>query len=108
MSIDDLAVAIHADYRALDKKMDDMVTNADLDKKLWPLQRDIKTLDTNLRELRNDLRISTDVMVSKADLANRISEEITKTEHGKQLKDVLRRVEALEKKFTSKSTRHAA
>jgi hypothetical protein len=108
MSIDELAVAIQKDYRALSQKMDDMVTKADLDKKLWPIQRDIKTLDTNVRELRADLRTNTEIMVSKADLANEFTEEFAQSEHGRQLKDVRRRVEVLEGKLGIKQNHRAA
>ena len=43
MTLEDFAAAVHEDYLAIRK---DMATKADL----WPMQRDIKTLDTNVRE----------------------------------------------------------
>ncbi len=104
MTIDEFAVAIQRDLQAI---RSDMVTKADLDKNLWPIQRDIKTLDTNIRELREDLRTNTDVMVSKADLSNKIAEELANAEQGKQLQDVRRRVEVLERKL-NKTTHRAA
>lgn len=108
MSIDELAVAIQQDYRTLSHKMDQMVTKADLDKRLWPIERDIKTLDTNVRELRADLRTNTEMMVSKADLAEKVSDEFAQSEHGRQLKDVRRRIEVLEGKLGIKETHRAA
>jgi hypothetical protein len=104
-TLDGIAVAIQNDLRAIRK---DMVTKADLDKRFWPIERDIKTLDTNVRELRADLRTNTEMMVSKADLAEKLNEEFAQSEHGRQLKDVRRRVEILEVKLGIKQSHRAA
>jgi hypothetical protein len=61
MTLEDFAAAIQKDYRSISK---DMATKADL----WPMQRDIKTLDKNVRDLQEDVKHITEAMVSKADL----------------------------------------
>ena len=85
-----------------------MVTKADLKAELWPLQRDIKTLEKNLRELREDVQTITEVMVSKADLANAIADELAKSEFARQLQDVRNRVETLERQIGIKPSHRAA
>jgi len=114
ITLDDFASAIQNDYRAIRKDMatkadlKDMLTKADLKAELWPLQRDIKTLEKNLRELRDDVQTITEVMVSKADLANTLSEELAKSEYARQLQDVRNRVDVLERQLGIKPTHRAA
>jgi hypothetical protein len=65
MTLDDFALAIQTDIARTATKEDlqaireEMATKADL----WPMQRDIKTLDKNVRDLRDDVKIITDAMV---------------------------------------------
>jgi hypothetical protein len=81
-----------------------MATKADL----WPMQRDIKTLDTNVRELREDVKNVTDAMVSKADLANTLADELAKSPYAKQIENLQTRVHAVESKLGIKPGRRAA
>ncbi len=110
MTLEDFAAAIQTDLARMATKDDirriskDMVKKADL----WPIERDLKTLDKNVRELREDVKAVTDVMVSKADLANTLNEELAKTDYGKQLGEIRTRVNALESKLGIKPTHRAA
>lgn len=101
MTLDDFALAIQADLARTATKEDlqamreEMATKADL----WPMQRDIKTLDKNVRDLRDDVKIITDAMVSKADLANTLAEELGKSQYARQIEDLKTRVNVLESKL---------
>jgi hypothetical protein len=101
MTLEDFAVAIQKDYLAIRK---DMATKADL----WPIERDIKTLDGNVRDLRNDVKMITDTMVSKADLANTLAEELAKAPYARQIEDLRTRVNVLEGKLGIKPNHRAA
>jgi hypothetical protein len=72
-----------------------MPTKADL----WPIERDIKTLDGNVRDLRDDVKMITDTMVSKADLASTLAEELAKAPYARQIEDLQARVNQLESKL---------
>jgi hypothetical protein len=112
LSFEHYARAIQTDIARLGKSMEggfksireDMATKADL----WPMQRDIKTLDTNLRTVRDDVKMITDSMVSKADLANTLAEELAKAPYIKQIEDLRTRVTALESKLGNKPARRVA
>jgi hypothetical protein len=114
MTLEDFAAAVHRDYLALTKDMvrksdirqirEEMATKADL----WPMQRDIKTLDQNVRDLRSDVKMITDSMVSKADLANTLGEELGKSEYARHIDDLRNRVDILERKLRVKPTHRAA
>ena len=112
LTLEDFAAAIQKDYRALNKKMDtqyrairkDMATKADL----WPMQRDIKTLEKNVHELQEDVKMITETMVSKADLAETLAHELAKSEYARQLGDIRERVNVLESKLGIKPIRRAA
>jgi hypothetical protein len=82
----------------------EMATKADL----WPLERDIKTLEKNVRYLRDDVKNITDAMVSKADLANTLAEELAKSQYAKQIENLQIRVNVLESKLGVKPTHRAA
>jgi|SRR5580658_10486945 hypothetical protein len=75
---------------------------------LWPMQRDIKTLTTQLKEVREDVKHITDNMVSKADLANVLGEELAKSAYARQLHDLQGRVNLLEERLGIKPTHRAA
>ena len=110
MTLDDFAEAIQKDLARVATKddikavRDEMATKADL----WPMQRDIKTLDKNVRGLRDDVKMVTDAMVSKADLTTTLSEELAKSPYAKQIENLQTRVNILESKLGIKPTRHAA
>jgi hypothetical protein len=110
MTLEDFAAAIHTDLLRMATKDDireirkDMVTKADL----WPMQRDIKTLDKNVRELRSDVTMGTESMVSKADLANTLGEELAKSAYSRRIDALDARVNALEIKAGIKPTHRAA
>lgn len=72
---------------------------------LWPMQRDIKTLEKNLRD---DVQTITEVMVTKADLADTLARELAKSEYPRQLGDLRERVNVLESKLGIRPTRRAA
>jgi hypothetical protein len=101
MTLDDFALAIQTDLARTATKEDlqaireEMATKADL----WPMQRDIKTLDKNVRDLRDDVKIITDAMVSKADLANTLAEELAKSPYARQIENLQTRVNVLENKL---------
>ena len=101
MTLEDFALAIQKDYLAIRK---DMATKADL----WPLERDIKTLDANVRGMRDDVKMITDTMVSKADLANTLAEELAKSPYARQIRNLETRVHAVESKLGMKPSRRAA
>lgn len=103
MTLEDFAAAVHEDYLTIRK---DMVTKADL----WPMQRDIKTLDTNVRELREDVKIITDSMVSKADLSETIRRELDASPYAKEsdVKDLHARMLRVEEAVGIKPKRRAA
>jgi hypothetical protein len=110
MTLEDFAAAVHEDYLAIRK---DMATKKDLERfatkeDLWPMQRDIRTLDKNVRDLRGDVKNITDAMVSKADLANTLREELATSPYAKQIEDLQTRVNVLESKLGIKSTHRAA
>ena len=101
MTLEDFAAAVHKDYLAISKTM---ATKSDL----WPMQRDIKTLDQNVRDLRDDVKNITDAMVSKADLANMLAEELAKSQYAKQIENLQIRVNVLESKPGVKPTHRTA
>jgi hypothetical protein len=106
MTLDDFAVLIQRDIARMATKDDLKVLPTKND--LWPLQRDIKTLDTNVRDLRDDVKMITDTMVSKADLANTLAEELAKSPYARQISDLQTRVNVLESKLGIKPGRRAA
>jgi hypothetical protein len=103
MTLEDFATAVHEDYLAIRK---DMATKADL----WPMQRDIKTLDTNVRELRSDVKMITDSMVSKADLSEAIRRELDASPFAKasEVKDLNERMLRVEEAVGIKPKRRGA
>jgi len=109
MTLDDFAVVIQRDIARMATKDDlqairvEMVTKADL----WPIQRYIKTLDKNVRDLSADVKQITDVMVSKSDLANTLGDELAKSAYARQIEALQNRVNVLEKKLGIKPASHA-
>ena len=101
MTLEDFAGAIQTDLAC-------MATKDDIRKDLWPMQRDIKTLTSNLRDVRNDVKMITETMVSKADLASTIAEELGKSEHERKIEDLRTRVNVVEQKLGIKPAHRAA
>jgi hypothetical protein len=63
---------------------------------------------SKLKELREDLKQTTDAMVSKADVTNVIDREFEESRHGRLLRNLENRVNKLEEKFGGKAVpRHA-
>ena len=106
MTPDDFALLIQKDLSRMATKADlaPFVTKEDL----WPMQRDIKTLTSQLKEVREDVKQISDVMVSKADLANTLGEELAKSTHARQLHDLQTRVHLLEEKLKIKPAHRTA
>jgi hypothetical protein len=110
MTLGDFALAIQTDLARMATKEDfqaiheEMATKSDL----WAMQRDIKTIDKNVRDLRDDVKMVTDAMVSKADLVNTLAEELAKSPYLRQIEDLQTRVNALESKLGIKPLRRAA
>jgi hypothetical protein len=101
MTLEDFAAAVHEDYLAISENI---ATKDDL----WPMQRDIRTLTAQLKEVREDVKHVTENMVSKADLANTPNEELAKSAYARQLNDLHRRVNVLEAKLGIKPADRAA
>ena len=97
MTLEGFASAIQTDLARMATKND-----------LWPIQRDMKTLTADLKEVRHDVKWITDTMVSKADLANTLGEELAKSEYVRHIDDLRARVNVLEHKLGIKSTHRAA
>jgi hypothetical protein len=97
ITLDSFAVLIQKDLSRMATKDD-----------LWPMQRDIKTLTAQLKEVREDVKQITDNMVSKADLANILGDELAKSAYARQLHDLQTRVNLLEEKLGIKPTHRAA
>jgi dsDNA-specific endonuclease/ATPase MutS2 len=109
MTLEDFAGAVHKDYLAISK---DMATKADLDRcatkdDLYALSQKMVTRE-EFRELRSDVKMITDTMVTKADLANTLGEELAKSEYAHQLEEIRNRVNALESKLGIKPIHRAS
>ena len=100
MTLEDFAGAIQKDYLAIRK---DMATKDDL----YALGTKMVTRE-EFRELRSDVKMITDTMVSKADLASTIAEELGKSEHERKIEDLRTRVNVLEQKVGIRPAHRAA
>ena len=89
---------------AIQKDLARMVTKDDL----LPIQRDIRTLHANLKDVRDDVKMITETMVSKADLAETLAEELAKSSYGRRVDDLRTRVNVIEEKLGIKPTHRAA
>src|ERR1700680_803746 len=97
MTLEDFAMAIQKDYAAIRK---DMATKGDL----YALSQKMVTRE-EFRDLRSDVKMITDTMVTKADLANTLGEELAKSEYARHIDDLRARVGVLEQKLGVKPTR---
>ena len=109
MTLDDFALAIQTDYMALRKDVaagfahvrEGMATKEDI--------RQIRAeTGIGFRNLDADMKMMTEAMVSKADLANTLAEELAKSPYIRQIEDLQTRVNILESKLGIKPTRRAA
>lgn len=105
MTLDDFAVLIQKDLAR-------MATREDLKAIREEVKEDVRQVRVELgigfRNLEADVKMLTDAMVSKADLANTLAEELAKSPYARQISDLQARVNVLESKLGIKSTRRAA
>jgi hypothetical protein len=109
MTLEDFAVAIQKDYLSLRKDVAagfaqvraEMATKAEL----RLLRRE---MEIGFKNVNDDVKMITDTMVSKADLANTLAEELAKSPYARQTKDLESRVNVLEGKLGIRPTRRAA
>jgi hypothetical protein len=100
MTLDDFAVAIQKDYASLRKDVvtgfvaicEDMATKDE-----FRLLRN--EIGIGFRNLNDDVKMITDTMVSRADLANTLAEELAKSPYARQIADLQTRVNTLEHKL---------
>jgi len=107
MTLDDFAVAIQKDLARMATKGDikaireEMATKEDF--------RQIRgEMGIGFRNLDADVKMITEAMVSKADLADTLAEELAKSPYARQIQDLETRVHVLESKLGVKPTRRAA
>jgi len=107
MTLDDFAVAIQKDHMALRKDM-----AAGFAKVRDEMKEEVRQVRAEVgigfRNLDADVKMITDAMVSKADLANTLAEELAKSPYARQIQDLQTRVNVLETKVGIKTTRRAA
>ena len=99
MTLDAFAVLIQKDLSRMATK-DDLaaVVIADhLKGSLWPIQRDVKTLTSQLEDVRDDVKQITDNMVSKADLEAVREALLHEMRHGKSIEEVWGRLLLVER-----------
>jgi hypothetical protein len=112
LTLDDFAELIQKDLAGTKDDIKairaEMATKEDLKNELWPIRRDIKTLQGDVRDIRGDVKNITEMMVSKADLTNTIADEFAKSSHGRKIDDLQGRVEVIEDKVGIKPARHRA
>jgi hypothetical protein len=109
MTLEDFAIAIQKDYLSLRKDVAagfaqvraEMATKAEL----RLLRRE---MEIGFKNVNDDVKMITDTMVSKADLANTLAEELAKSPYARQTKDLESRVNVLEGKLGIRPTRRAA
>jgi hypothetical protein len=107
MTLDDFAVAIQKDYTALRKDM--AAGFAHVREETKEQARQLRAeMGIGFRNLEADVKMMTDAMVSKADLANTLAEELAKSPYTRQIADLQTRVDVLESKLGIKPTRRAA
>ncbi len=106
LTLDRFAVLIQQDLARIATKHDlaNFVTKDDI----WPIQRDVNTLISQMRDVRGDVQMITETMVSKADLANTLAAELEKSAFARQVADLDQRVQVIEKKLGIKHLRRAA
>jgi hypothetical protein len=107
MTMDDFAVLIQKDYLSLRKDM--AAGFSQVREEAKEHARQLRTeMGIGFRNLDADVKMLTDAMVSKADLANTLAEELGKTPFARQITDHETRVTALESKTGIRPSRRAA
>ena len=107
MTMDDFAVLIQKDYLSLRKDM--AAGFSQVHEEAKEHARQLRTeMGIGFRNLDADVKMLTDAMVSKADLANTLAEELSKTPIARQIADHETRVNALESKVGTRPSRRAA
>ena len=105
MTLDDFAVLIQKDLARMGTK-DDI---AAIREEAKEHSRQLRTeMGIGFRNLDADVKMLTDAMVSKADLANTLAEELAKSPYTRQIHNLETRVIVLESKVGIKPTRRAA
>jgi len=89
-----LSTAMQAGFRSI---REDMATKVELGE-----------VKMSLRDVRDDVKMITETMVSKADLENAIKDEFGKSQHARNIDELRGRVEHIESKLGIKRTRQAA
>ena len=100
MTLEDFAASVHQDYLTIHKHM---ATKGDL----YALGQKMVTRE-EFRNLQSDVKMITDVMVSKADLEALREELLYEMRHGKSIDGLRERLEVVEKKLGIKSAHRAA
>jgi hypothetical protein len=72
------------------------------------IKLDIDGLKSSVRELHEDVRNMNAIMVSKADFAETLREELNKSEYAREVSELRTRVERLEEDLGIKHGRRAA
>ena len=110
-TLEDFAASVHKDYLAISR---DMATKEDLKRfatkdDLYALSQKMVTRE-EFHELRSDVKMITDSMVSKADLAETIRRELDASPYAKEtdVKDLRERLLCVEEKLGLKPAHRAA
>ena len=107
LTLDDFAVLIQKDLAHMATQDDIKAIQEDMATK-----EDFRALRSEMqigfKNLNDDVKMITDTMVSKADLANTLAEELAKSPYGRQIADLQTRVHILERKLGVKPNRRAA
>jgi hypothetical protein len=105
MTLDDFAVLIQKDLVRMATKDDIKAIREDAKEDIRVLRNEMRI---GFKNLNDDVQMITDAMVSKADLANTLADELTKAPYARQIADHETRVNLLETKLGVKPTRRAA
>jgi hypothetical protein len=91
MTMDDFAVLIQKDYLSLHKDM--AAGFSQVREEAKEQARQLRTeMGIGFRNLDADVKMLTDAMVSKADLANTLAEKLAKSPYARQIQDLQSRV----------------
>jgi hypothetical protein len=105
MTLDDFAVLIQKDLVRMSTKDDIKAIRDDAKEDTRVLRNEMRI---GFKNLNDDVKMITDTMVSKADLANTLADELAKAPYARQIADLQTRVNVLESKLGVRPTRRAA
>jgi hypothetical protein len=105
MTLDDFAVLIQKDLVRIATKDDIKAIREDAKEDTRVLRNEMRV---GFKNLNDDVKMITDTMVSKADLANTLADELAKAPYARQIADLQTRVNVLESKLGVRPTRRAA